>query len=402
MKIYISGDLKSRMASVARFVGGRTTIPAVQSLLLKADRDGMRLTATDLVVGIDARIPAQVSSVGEVLIPPNIVNLVAGASKVTLQKREKYDLDIRTDAYAGKLKGLPTEEYPPGPSLETEILSVPITVFKEMLAVAGFAGGAVDSLKFGWRQLDEQKVRVTALGTNGIIAGVYSCDIPGRIEADGQVTFPAASVRIFEAHTALSDSQTITLGTSKGKLMASDGASTTWACLSEVPFPDIAQAFQQFNQPTGTGILKLQELDFGASKMLALLSGDKATAGLMQFGEDELLMSSQETELGNGRFSIPFVESTLKEDLTLAINFELVRRVASIFLSVSEQKNAGSAQAAVIAANKPLILKMTTAGKGRLAALIMTMQINTPPTSAAETEDQEESGDPDELETDEA
>ncbi len=370
MKIYLSGDLKSSLSTVAKFVGGRNDVPSARSLLMNAERKGLRVTATDLKVGIRSVFPAQVPSEGTALVPPNIVDLIAGAQKVSIRKNGDYDLDVRTEAYSGMLKGLPVEEYPEEPDIEDHVINLPKKVFGEILNVAGFAGGTLKFMKISWRPLTDNQVRVSAIATDGLIAGIYTNDISGSIE-EGSLVIPAESVRVFEALSTLSSSQNIRLGRSTGNLIASDGNSSAWACLNNGSFPNVVQAFQNFGNPAGAGILKLKELEFGASKMLVLLAGDKSTAGMMRFSPEEVLMMSQETELGSGQFSIPFVESSLTEDVTIGVNFELIRRVTGIFLSLTEQKESGSVQAAVTDHRSPIIYKMQTAGGGRLVSLTM-------------------------------
>ena len=372
LKAYLSGEMKNSLAAVSHFVGGRTAIPAAQALLIKGDRHtGLNVTATDLVVGLRAAIPAQVSSEGTVLIPPNLVDLVAGAQKVALKQAGEYDLGVQTEAYKGKLKGLPSEEYPEEPPVDAELFSVPATALKEILTTANFAGSSYPYLKLSWRPLSDGKIRMNAIGTDGFVAGVYTVDLPGTIEA-GSVVIPNSSTRVFETLLSLSDAQSITLCKGKNKLMASDGKAVCWACLSNITYPDVEKVFTTLDNAKGEGVLRLSEIDFGASKMLALMAGEKSTAGVIKFGSDEVLLMSQETALGSGQFSLPFAESSVSEDISIAIGFDLVRRVATSFSQLTDKKG-GNAKVSIFSDRKPLLFKMQTSGGGRIAAVLMPM-----------------------------
>lgn len=392
LKAYLSGEMKNSLAAVSHFVGGRTAIPAAQALLIKGDRHtGLNVTATDLVVGIRAAIPAQVSSEGILLIPPNLVDLVAGAQKVTLKQDGEYDLGVQTEAYKGKLKGLPSEEYPEEPPVDAELFSIPATALKEILTTANFAGSSYPYLKLSWRPLNAGKIRMNAIGTDGFVAGVYTIDLPGTVEA-GSVVIPSNATRVFETLLSLSDAQSITLSKGKNKLMAADGKAVCWACLSNITYPGVEKIFANLGAPKAAGVLRLSEIDFGASKILALMAGEKSTAGVIKFGSDEVLLMSQETSLGSGQFSIPFAESSVSEDISLAIGFDLVRRVANSISQLTDKKG-GNAKVSIFSDRKPLLFTMQTSGGGRIAAVLMPMvkrPDQQPAPSQEEADDNEE------------
>lgn len=372
LKADLSGEMKNSLAAVSKFVGSRTAIPAAQAILIKGDRHtGLNVTASDLEVGIRATIPAQVSSEGTLLIPPNLVELVAGAQKVALKQEGEYDLGLQTEAYKGKLKGLPSEEYPEEPPVDAELFSIPATALKEILTTANFAGSSYPHIKLSWRPLGDGNIRMSAIGTDGFVAGVYTIDLPGIVEA-GSVVIPSNSTRVFETLLSLSDAQSITLSKGKNKLMASDGKVLCWAGLSNIAYPGVEKVFTNLGIPKVEGVLRLAEIDFGASKMLALMAGEKYSAGVIKFGRDEVLLMSQETSLGSGQFSIPFAESSVTEDISIAIGFDLVRRVATSLSQLTDKKG-GNARISIFSDRKPLLFKMQTSAGGRIATVLMPM-----------------------------
>jgi hypothetical protein len=154
--------------------------------------------------------------------------------------------------------------------------------------------------------------------------------------------------------------------------MASDGKAVCWACLSNIAYPEVEKVFTTLDNAKGEGILRLSEIDFGASKMMALMAGEKSTAGVIKFGSDEVLLMSQETSLGSGQFSIPFAESSVSEDISIAIGFDLVRRVANSFSQLTDKKG-GNAKISIFSDRKPLLFKMQTSSGGRIATVLMPM-----------------------------
>ena len=126
--------------------------------------------------------------------------------------------------------------------------------------------------------------------------------------------------------------------------------------------------------------------------MMALMAGEKFTAGVIKFGSDEVLLMSQETSLGSGQFSIPFAESSVLEDISIAIGFDLVRRVAGSFSQLTDKKG-GNARVSIFSDRKPLLFKMQTSAGGRIAAVLMPMAKSPdqqPAPSQEEADDDEE------------
>ncbi len=107
---------------VSRTITKTTSLPILEGIMVKAEKNFLHLTATDLEVAIDWWTLAKVEREGEIVIPArNLSNLIKSitSSKLSLQS-DKESLLIQDKISKNKLQGLKTEEFPLVPSVEEE------------------------------------------------------------------------------------------------------------------------------------------------------------------------------------------------------------------------------------------------------------------------------------------
>src|SRR5918911_514021 len=68
-----------KLALVSRGVSARSTIQLLGGILLEADGEGVRLSATDMEISVQTSSPADVGEEGRVVIPARIFNDIVRA-----------------------------------------------------------------------------------------------------------------------------------------------------------------------------------------------------------------------------------------------------------------------------------------------------------------------------------
>lgn len=123
MKIIIlKEDLLKGLSVVNRFTTKSFTLPVLNNILISADNGFLKLSATNLEIGIRYWILSQVEEKGELLIQGktflDLVNLNT-SHKITLKNKER-DLLIETPNYKTKIKGENPSDFPIIPDVKTE------------------------------------------------------------------------------------------------------------------------------------------------------------------------------------------------------------------------------------------------------------------------------------------
>jgi DNA polymerase-3 subunit beta len=127
MKLTCSPDaLSQALQVVSRAVSPRTTLPILNNVLLETSEKGLRLTGTNLEIGIVNHVDAEVQSEGAVTLPARLL------TEFVAQLHEKQmviELDVKTQTlnvncgpyHNVKIKGIDAAEFPPLPVHEDGI-----------------------------------------------------------------------------------------------------------------------------------------------------------------------------------------------------------------------------------------------------------------------------------------
>ena len=148
MKLSVSQQqLAQGLGIVSRAVSPRSTLPVLANVLLATDEGRLRLSATNLELGISSWIGAQIQEDGSITVParllsdlistlPNdIVTMAVNMSTCTLQ--------VKCGSSSTEIKGIDAQEFPPMPATDiSEGLRIKVSDFKEMIQQVTFAASS--------------------------------------------------------------------------------------------------------------------------------------------------------------------------------------------------------------------------------------------------------------------
>jgi len=145
MKLEIlRSEFRDAIANVQNIVSTRSTLPMLQYVLLSAKGNLLKLTATDLEVGIECVVDCEeVSGEGTVTLPCKklhevVNNLPDGTISVSVGDGNVVALNSGVVRY--KLMGMSPEEFPKSPEVNREnTFAMPQAVLKEMIRKVSFS-----------------------------------------------------------------------------------------------------------------------------------------------------------------------------------------------------------------------------------------------------------------------
>jgi len=151
MKVIVKQDqLAQGVGIVSRAVSTRSPLPVLANILLQTDDGRLKLSATNLEMGINAWIGAKVEQPGSLTVPSRtFVDLVSNlpSDDVTLTVDERtHTLNVRCGTLNTDIKGISADEFPPMPEPDLSA-SIPLNVanFKEMIQEVVFAASREES-----------------------------------------------------------------------------------------------------------------------------------------------------------------------------------------------------------------------------------------------------------------
>ena len=129
---------------VQNAISPRSTLPVLSNILFEATGDGIRLSSTDLEVGIRCYVKADVRSGGAITIPAKtlseFIRTLDEGKEISLTTKDGQKMEIRAGRDRCSLACLPKDDYPALPEFNIEkAVSIPQNILKDMIKKTIFA-----------------------------------------------------------------------------------------------------------------------------------------------------------------------------------------------------------------------------------------------------------------------
>jgi len=135
-------DLLNGVNTVQRAVSTKNTLPILQGIRMKAEKDTIWFEATDLEIGIRCQVPVNIEEEGEVVLPARLFSEIVRKlpdSEIRIESLDK-NINIYYENSSFAINGYDPEEYPEMMELPSEnIIDIPGGIFKSMIRKTIFA-----------------------------------------------------------------------------------------------------------------------------------------------------------------------------------------------------------------------------------------------------------------------
>jgi DNA polymerase-3 subunit beta len=143
-------NLAKGLSIVTRAVGSRPSLPVLGNVLLASEESRLKLSATNLELGITTWIGAKVESDGAITIPArtffDLVNTLAPERVDMELDARTHTLNMRCNATTANIKGIDASEFPVVPEAEADSgIAVPADTFRQMIDQVVFAAAKEDN-----------------------------------------------------------------------------------------------------------------------------------------------------------------------------------------------------------------------------------------------------------------
>ncbi|MBM2820683.1 MAG: dnaN [Candidatus Berkelbacteria bacterium] len=166
MKVSCTQENLSRgLQIVSHMVGTRTTLPVLNNILIKTEKGRLKLSATDLEIGISTWIGAKVDADGAVTCPARLISEFTSTNTDKTINLELKDatLHLASEHFKANIKGIEASEFPLIPEVKGNAsIQLGATDLKDAISKTVFACA-----------LDE---------TRPVLAGVYMIVDSGKIK----------------------------------------------------------------------------------------------------------------------------------------------------------------------------------------------------------------------------
>ncbi len=212
MKVTVLQENLARgLGIVSRAVSPRSTLPVLSNILIASDEGRLRLSATNLEMGITCWIPARIEEEGSITVPArtfaDLVNTLPGEQVALSLDLQTQTLNVRSGTSTNDIKGIDAQEFPPFPAPEMEeALQLNVADFKEMVQQVAFAA-SVDEARpvLMGVLLNVQGDRLEMAAADGFRLSVRTATLSSPAQQPVNILIPARALSEFARIASSSD-----------------------------------------------------------------------------------------------------------------------------------------------------------------------------------------------------
>ncbi|MFA5410715.1 MAG: DNA polymerase III subunit beta [Candidatus Omnitrophota bacterium] len=309
--------LLSGIQTVQNIITTKAALPVLSNILMETQANNLRLTATDLDIGISCVIPVETKEAGAITVPAkkfgDIVRELP-ANSIEVNSKKNNLLLIETNTCQFKIMGLAHEEFPKLPEFkDKEVIRLEQLLLKEALALTSFAVSS-DETRYILNGIlfKITKNNLTFVATDGKRLAIVERKLKQEVDKEVSIIVPIKTIQ--ELNRNLKDEGVLSLVLGGNQVLFDLGGVIIISRLIEGEFPD----YRQVVPPASENKVKLDREQFLlAVKRAALLSTPDYQAIKLEVFKDKLVVSKSTPDIGESHEEVS-VEYRGKE---MAIGF---------------------------------------------------------------------------------
>ncbi|MFA4990049.1 MAG: DNA polymerase III subunit beta [Candidatus Omnitrophota bacterium] len=319
MKLKIEKDvLLNGIQTVQNVITTKATLPILANILIETQQNSLRLTATDLDIGISCVIPVDIQEQGAITLPAKrfsdiIKELPANVVSITTKKNNQ--VNIETEACQFKIMGLAREEFPKLPEFkDKEVLRIEQSLLRQVLSLTAFAVSA-DATRYVLNGIlfKINKNTLTLVATDGKRLAIAEKKLNYVPEKELSIIIPIKTVH--ELNRNLKEEGELSLVLGSNQVLFDLGGVVVISRLIEGEFPD----YKQVIPPACENKVRLGREEFLlAVRRAALLSTPDYQAVKMEVFKNKLVVSKSTPDVGESREELAVVY--LGKELAIGFN----------------------------------------------------------------------------------
>jgi len=201
MKVTVLQENLARgLSIVSRAVSPRTTLPVLSNILIATDEGRLRLSATNLELGITCWIPARIDENGSTTVPSrtlsDLVNTLPGDQVQLNLDVKTQNLHVKSGTSNNDIKCIDAQEFPPLPTPEMkDAVQLNVADFKEMIHQVAFASSTDEARPVLMGVLmNVEKDNVTMAAADGFRLSVRKAQLAQKVSSPINIIIPARAL----------------------------------------------------------------------------------------------------------------------------------------------------------------------------------------------------------------
>lgn len=302
MKFKVEKDvLLKGIQIVQNVIVAKATLPILSNILLETQQGKLRLTATDLDIGISCEIPVDMQEPGSITLPAKRFSDIVKelpVSHIAITTKKNNQVNIETDLCQFKIMGLVKEEFPKLPEFkDKEAIKLDQGLLKEVLNLTSFAV-SFDESRYILNGIlfKVAKNTLTLVATDGKRLAIIEKKLDSISEKDVSIIVPIKTIH--ELNRNLKDGGELSLILGSNQALFDLGGILVISRLIEGEFPD----YKQVVPPLSANKMRVNREEFLlAVRRAALLATPDYQAVKLEVFKNKLVVSKSTPDVGESR-----------------------------------------------------------------------------------------------------
>lgn len=293
------------LQQVQNVVSTRTTLPILSNVLMQTNGKEVRLTTTDLDVGVRGSFEAQVEKEGATTLPARrLFNIIRElpSSEISFDIDGKNAASIRSGQSFFKILGLPEEEFPPLPKFdESKVVTIPQKDLRDGLRKTSYAISTdetryvLNGVLFSFKDN-----KLTLVATDGRRLAMVDLDLEFPRSHEADIIVPTKAVT--ELQRLLTDEGEVRVSVGTGQIAFDLNNTLLVSKLIEGNYPNYKQVIPAEMKERVT---LERETFLNSLRRVSLLASDKSNSIKLNFSKNNLDITANTPEVGEAKEGLP-------------------------------------------------------------------------------------------------
>jgi DNA polymerase III subunit beta len=298
-------NLAQATAFVAPIAHKGGTLPILQNILLDAREGTLKLSSTNLEIGITTHVRGKIEREGMFTVNGRLffdyINLVA-SDTISLELRGEH-LEVRAGNQRTTMLGQAATEFPVIPTIENkQAHTIEAVVFREALNQVLFSAAVTDTRpELSGLLLKLEDNTLTLVGTDSYRLAERSLELKSKIETEYSGIVPLRTTQELARILGSSEGE-LSITTSENQILFSVGESELISRLITGTFPNYKDIIPGEHKTTVT--LDTEPLA-RAIKSASLFCRQGINHVSFQFSENKILVSAAASQIGENHVEVP-------------------------------------------------------------------------------------------------
>jgi DNA polymerase-3 subunit beta len=293
------------LQQVQNVVSTRTTLPILSNVLLQANGKEVRLTTTDLDVGVRGSFEADVEKEGATTLPARRLFTIIRelpSSEIQFDIDGKNAASIRSGQSFFKILGLPEEEFPPLPKFDdSKVVTIRQKDIRDGLRKTSYAISTdetryvLNGVLFSFKDN-----KLTLVATDGRRLAMLDIDLEFPRSHEADIIVPTKAVT--ELQRLLTDEGDVRVSVGSGQIAFDLNNTLLVSKLIEGNYPNYKQVIPGEMKERVT---LERETFLNSLRRVSLLASDKSNSIKLNFTKNNIDITANTPEVGEAKESLP-------------------------------------------------------------------------------------------------